>query len=124
MNQIPLTDQEYQDIHQIVQSLPPGSRSVRVAHGQIIRQNGQLRRFGGWKALNEAYIIKRDNEIQFQKIDSNEAQQRILSINTNPGYLLHNLHPMYASRSHLPWSQTENETLRSIIEKSTEKKPD
>ena len=49
MEKIPLTDQEYQFVHQIVQSMPPGSRSVRVAHGQIIRQNGQLRRFGGWK---------------------------------------------------------------------------
>lgn len=97
MNPNPLTDQEYQAIHQIVQSFPPGSRSIRVAHGQIIRQNGQLRRFGGWKTLNEAYIYKRDNEIQIQKIDDSETQQKILSINTDHRYLYHNLHPMYAS---------------------------
>lgn len=71
----------------------------------------------GGKVLNEEYIIKRDNEIQFQKIDSNEVQQRNLSIYTNPGYLLHNMNPMYTFRSHLPWSQTENKTIHNFYKK-------
>ena len=94
--------------------MPPGSRSVRVAHGQIIRQNGQLRRFGGWKNLNDAYINKRDTEVHIQKIDNDDAQQKFTDMSLNPKhFLIHNSHPIYESRNHLPWTQKENETLKS-----------
>lgn len=125
MEKIPLTDQEYQFVHQIVQGLPAGSRSVRVAHGQIIRQNGQFRRFGGWKNLNDAYKNKRDTEIHIQKIDNDDAQQKFTDMALNPNnFLVHNSHPMYESRKHLPWTQKENETLNSVVANAGSKKTD
>lgn len=65
----------------------------------------------GWKAVKEACIIKRDNEIHFQKIDSTEVQQRILSINTNPGYLLHNSHAIENTKV----NPFENMTKRTFL---------
>ena len=39
-------------------------------------------------------------------------------------FLIHNSHPIYESRNHLPWTQKENETLKSIISNAGPKKHD
>lgn len=107
-----LTDEEYRFVDQIVQSFPKGFRNIHRAHGEIIRQNGQFRKFGVWKNLNDAYIYKRDTQTMLSNNFNSDSQQKLIEMSANTNqYLMKNVHPMYVPRNHSPWTQRDNDML-------------